>query len=70
MQPVLFFPGTGVEACENYAPNLGKLLEGSDIGDPVYVNPSGNTLQDAQIAAEYVAYAVNYVAGEWLRARV
>ena len=40
---------------------MGKLFTGSSYADPVYVNPAGNTLQDAQVAAEYVSYAVNYV---------
>lgn len=61
VQPALFFPGTGIEACEDFAPNLGRLFSGSSYADPVYVNPTGNTLQDAQVAAEYVSYAVNYV---------
>jgi hypothetical protein len=32
--PVLFIPGTGVTAGENFAPNLGKLFAGSDYADP------------------------------------
>jgi pimeloyl-ACP methyl ester carboxylesterase len=60
-RPVLFVPGTGTEACENFAPNIGKLVAGSTLADPVYVNVPGNMLNDEQTNAEYVAYAINYV---------
>lgn len=60
-KPVLFVPGTGEEACENFRPNLGKLLAGTDYADPVYLNGPGNQLNDEQTNAEYTAYAVNYV---------
>lgn len=59
--PVLLFPGTGVEAGQNFAPNYGKLLKQQKIADPVYVNTPRMTLIDIQTAAEYSAYAVNYI---------
>lgn len=77
MKPALFIPGTGVEACESFANNIGKLFTGSNYADPVYVNIPGNSLEDVQVTAEYVsldsrekpmmtnvsktAYAINYV---------
>ncbi|KAI9717207.1 MAG: hypothetical protein M1828_007400 [Chrysothrix sp. TS-e1954] len=63
VEPVLFIPGTGVEACESFAPNIGKLFANTNYADPVYVNVPGNLLADVQTNAEYVAYAVNYING-------
>lgn len=43
----------------NYIP----LLQGSSIADPVWLNIPGFLLADAQLHAEYIAYAVNYIYG-------
>ena len=60
---VIFLEGTGAFAGENFGPNYGKLLQGSTIGDPVYLNIPTRNLFDKQVAAEYAAYAVNYISG-------
>nr|POE87436.1 isoform 2 of meiotic recombination protein spo11 [Quercus suber] len=54
IQPVIFLPGTGALAGQNFE---------QKIGDPVYVNLPGQNLADIQVAAEYAAYAVNYISG-------
>lgn len=61
--PVLLVPGTSVEACETYAGNFAKTLSNVDSADIVYVNSPQNTLIDVQVAAEYTAYAINYISG-------
>lgn len=61
MIPVLFFPGTAEVAGQNFAPNFGKLFVQNKIADPVYVNIPNMNLGDIQVAAEYAAYAVNYI---------
>lgn len=58
--PVLFVPGTGSYGGSVYRSNLRKLL--SDTHDPVWLNVPGDMLLNTQVNAEYVAYAVNYVA--------
>jgi len=47
--PLLFIPGTGTTAGQNFAPNFGKLFAGSDYADPVYVNIPGNQLANIQV---------------------
>ncbi|KAF2217275.1 hypothetical protein CERZMDRAFT_109038 [Cercospora zeae-maydis SCOH1-5] len=59
--PVLFIPGTGARAGSNFGPNIAKLFREQDVADPVFVNIPNENLDDVQIAAEYVAYAINYI---------
>ncbi|CAK3926563.1 Hypothetical predicted protein [Lecanosticta acicola] len=61
LMPVLFLPGTGAVAGSNFGPNYGKLLKAQGVADPVYVNFPGENLADIQVAAEYTAYAINYI---------
>ncbi|KAH9809207.1 Lipase B [Teratosphaeria destructans] len=61
--PVIFLPGTAAVGGQNFGPNYGKLFGENKIADPVYVNLPGKNLADIQVAAEYVAYAVNYISG-------
>ncbi|KAI6878314.1 alpha/beta-hydrolase [Hortaea werneckii] len=61
--PVIFLPGTAALAGQNFGPNYGKLLKDRKVGDPVYVNIPNENLGDIQLAAEYAAYAVNYISG-------
>jgi len=57
---ILFVPGTGAPGAGiNFDPNLAKLLGGSY--DPVYLNIPNAVLGDAQVNAEYIAYAMNYL---------
>ncbi|KAI7270228.1 hypothetical protein KC345_g7476 [Hortaea werneckii] len=60
---VLFLPGTAALAGQNFGPNYGKLLKDRKVADPVYVNIPNENLGDIQVAAEYAAYAVNYISG-------
>ncbi|KAK5136543.1 hypothetical protein LTR08_002887 [Meristemomyces frigidus] len=61
--PVIFLEGTAAFAGQNFGPNYGKLLTGSTFADPVYLNVPMRNLLDKQLAAEYTAYAVNYISG-------
>ncbi|RDW73212.1 alpha hydrolase-12 [Coleophoma cylindrospora] len=61
VQPVIMVPGTGAFGYENFAANLGKEFTGSSYADPVYLNIPGAQLDDAQVNAEFVAYAINYI---------
>lgn len=59
----LFLPGTASLAGQAFGPNYGKLFKQQNIADPVYVNFPGENLADIQVAAEYTAYAINYISG-------
>jgi len=61
--PVIFLPGSGALAGQNFGPNYGKLFKAQDVADPVYLNLPGENLDDIQLAAEYTAYAINYISG-------
>ncbi|QDS74110.1 hypothetical protein FKW77_009769 [Venturia effusa] len=54
-------PGSGNTGYSTFAGNYIPLLQGSTIADPVWLNIPGQLLMDAQINAEYVAYAINYI---------
>lgn len=62
-QPVILVPGTGNTGYITYIGNYIPLLQGSNIGDPVWLNIPGYLLNDVQTNAEYVAYAINYIYG-------
>ncbi|KAF7193077.1 Lipase B [Pseudocercospora fuligena] len=61
--PVILFPGTGVPGGITYAYNYGRLLAKESYADPLWVNIPKYSLADAQLTAEYAAYAMNYIAG-------
>ncbi|KAK6219280.1 hypothetical protein LQW54_002268 [Pestalotiopsis sp. IQ-011] len=61
--PTIFVPGTGSYGGNTFGSNLRKLLTGADYADPVWLNIPGAMLMDAQVNAEYVAYAINYISG-------
>jgi len=44
--PVIFLPGTGAVAGQNFGPNFATLFAQKKIADPVYVNISGDNLAD------------------------
>lgn len=60
-QPVIMSPGTGATGGVNFESNIGKLLSTTSFADPVYLNIPQNLLSDAQVNAEYVAYAIQYL---------
>ncbi|RMX89010.1 hypothetical protein D0869_01196 [Hortaea werneckii] len=62
-QPVILVPGTGDTGFTTFQGNLIPLLQGSTVGDPVWLNIPGYLLNDIQTNAEYVAYAINYISG-------
>lgn len=62
-QPVILVPGTGDTGYTTFIGNYIPLLQNSTIGDPVWLNIPGLLLNDAQMNAEYVAYAINYIYG-------
>ena len=62
-QPIILVPGTGNTGYITFKGNYIPLLQGSTIGDPVWLNIPGFLLNDAQQNAEFVAYAVNYIYG-------
>ncbi|KAF1356893.1 hypothetical protein BDV97DRAFT_374505 [Delphinella strobiligena] len=61
--PVILIPGTGNTGYITFQGNFIQLLTGTTYADPVWLNIPGYLLGDAQVNAEYVAYAINYIAG-------
>ncbi|KAB8256509.1 ASST-domain-containing protein [Aspergillus pseudonomiae] len=59
--PVLLVPGTAVPAAINFYFNFGKLSKALPESDLVWVDLPQASLDDIQLNAEYVAYALNYV---------
>lgn len=62
-QPIILVPGTGDTGYTTFKGNYIPLLQGSMIGDPVWLNIPGFLLADAQLNSEFVAYAINYIYG-------
>ncbi|KAH7183408.1 uncharacterized protein B0J16DRAFT_289963 [Fusarium flagelliforme] len=60
--PVILFPGTGSTGYTTFRGNFIPLLTDVDWADPVWVNVPALLLEDAQVNAEYAAYAMNYIA--------
>lgn len=60
-QPVLMCPGTGATGFETFSTTVGKLLATTDFADPVYLIIPGRLMDDVQINAEFVAYAIQYM---------
>lgn len=58
--PVILVPGTAIPAGTTYHYTFSKLGNTSPI-DVVWVNLPRASLSDAQVNAEYVAYAINYI---------
>ncbi|KAJ5757904.1 uncharacterized protein N7511_006598 [Penicillium nucicola] len=66
--PILLVPGTGSPAGSTYQFSFTKLFSQHAHTDPVWVNIPGNSLDDIQSNAEYVAYAINYISAVSKRA--
>ncbi|KAK3699635.1 hypothetical protein LTR37_016371 [Vermiconidia calcicola] len=62
-QPIILVPGTGNTGYTTFKGNYIPLLQRSTIGDPVWLNIPDFLLDDAQVNAEFVAYAINYISG-------
>ncbi|KAF5594973.1 lipase B [Fusarium pseudocircinatum] len=60
--PVILFPGSGATGWTSFRGSFIPLLTGVDWADPVWVNVPELLLCDAQVNAEYAAYALNYIA--------
>jgi hypothetical protein len=58
--PVILVPGTGIPAGTTYHFNFAKLVNSIPV-DVIWVNLPRASLSDAQVNAEYVAYAINYI---------
>jgi hypothetical protein len=61
--PLVMVPGTGSKGCLTFGANFIKQFTGSSFADPVWLNIPDFLLDDAQVNAEYVAYAINYISG-------
>lgn len=61
--PIIGVPGTGSTGCLTFASNFFKLWRDVPYADPVWLNIPGFMLADAQVNAEYIAYAINYISG-------
>jgi hypothetical protein len=62
-QPIILVPGTGSIGYLTFIGNYIPLLQKTKIADPVWLKIPGFMLNDAQSNAEYIAYAINYIAG-------
>ncbi|KAI1329820.1 alpha/beta-hydrolase [Xylariaceae sp. FL0255] len=61
--PVILIPGTGERGGNNFIGNLIPLLQSKPYADLVWINPINFQLDDVQLNAENVAYAINYISG-------
>ncbi|KAH9895335.1 hypothetical protein F4778DRAFT_746369 [Xylariomycetidae sp. FL2044] len=64
-QPVILVAGTGNAAYVTFSGSWVPLLQdnSTSFGAPVWLNIPGDSLDDTQGNAEYVAYAINYIHG-------
>jgi hypothetical protein len=60
--PVILVPGTASTGYLSFEGSYIPLLSGAEFADPVWLDIPSFSLGDAQTNAEYVAYAINYVA--------
>lgn len=59
--PIILAPGTAVTGTQTYVGNFQKLMNNSDLYDPIPLDIPDNLLDDVQTNAEYHAYAINYI---------
>ncbi|KAI9867725.1 MAG: hypothetical protein M1813_008525 [Trichoglossum hirsutum] len=62
-QTVILVPGTAIPGGTTYAHNFAKLLGKTSFADPLWLNIPGYSLDDIQVNAEYVVYAIHYISG-------
>ncbi|KAB8356384.1 hypothetical protein FH972_023967 [Carpinus fangiana] len=60
--PLLMVPGTATPGVINFAGNFHPLLSHSPLLDPVWLAIPNASQSGAQLTAEYIAYAVHYLA--------
>ncbi|KAF2223169.1 hypothetical protein BDZ85DRAFT_296354 [Elsinoe ampelina] len=60
--PVILFPGTGNTGYQTFSGNLIPLLTSVPWADPIWINVPDSLTNDAQLNAQYAAYALNYIA--------
>jgi hypothetical protein len=53
--------GTGATGTITFSANIGKLLAQENFADPVYLNVPQELLSNAQVFAEDVSYALQYL---------
>ena len=58
---IVMVPPTAVPGGQSWALSYVTQLTNDKVANPMWLNIPTNSLQDAQITAEYVAYAINYV---------
>lgn len=58
---IVMIPPTAIPGGQTWAVSYAKPLARDQIANPMWLNIPSNSLQDAQVTAEYVAYAINYV---------
>ena len=58
---IVMIPPTAIPGGQTWAVSYAKLLARDRIANPMWLNIPSNSLQDAQVTAEYVAYVINYV---------
>jgi hypothetical protein len=61
LSAIVMVPGTGAPGGQVWAVGHAKKFVQDKIANPVWLNIPTITFQDAQISAEYVAYAINYI---------
>ncbi|KAL4889261.1 hypothetical protein BDV59DRAFT_205387 [Aspergillus ambiguus] len=60
-KPLILVPGTACPAGTTFHFNFAKFASTVPNADVVWINIPGASLNDAQINAEYAAYAINYI---------
>ncbi|KAF9886012.1 hypothetical protein FE257_012068 [Aspergillus nanangensis] len=60
-KPLILVPGTAIPAGTTYHFNFAKFGNAVPTADVVWVNIPGSSFSDAQVNAEYVAYAIHYI---------
>ncbi|KAG2412606.1 hypothetical protein HFD88_010163 [Aspergillus terreus] len=62
-KPLILVPGTACPAGTTFSFNFARFSAAAPNADVVWINIPRASLNDAQLNAEYVAYAIHYIAG-------